>query len=126
MPTIFVTYNDVISFVKGYRVYKNVWKPRLQEKQHGEIEQNNPLDKYAVTIKIDRKIVEFLPLRKKGKFAKTIFHLIQADPYRKCDITATGKTLNLGDGDGMQVPGVLCLSGHKFMVEISKQQTSRK
>ena len=71
MPTIFVTYNDVISFVKGYRVYKNVWKPRLQEKRHGEIEQNNPLDKYTVTIKIDRKIVS--TIKEKRKICKDDF-----------------------------------------------------
>ena len=124
IPIIVVTYIDVISYVKGYHVYKNVWKPSLQEQVHGEIEPNNPVDKYAVAVKKGEKIVGHLPLGKNGKFAKTIFYFLRADPYGKCNITVTGKAVNLGDGDGMQVPCVLRLSGQKSMVEILKQQTS--
>ena len=50
---IFVTYIDVVSYVKGYHVYKNVWIPRLQEQMLGEIEPNNPVDKYPVAVKRD-------------------------------------------------------------------------
>ena len=57
-----------------------------------------------------------------GKFAKTIFYFLCADPYGKCKITVTGKAVNLGDGNGMQVPCILQLSGQKSMVEILKQQ----
>ena len=31
IPIIIVTYADIISYVKGYHGYKNVWTPRLQE-----------------------------------------------------------------------------------------------
>ena len=48
---IFGAYIDVISYVKGYHVYKNVWVPRLQEQVHGEIEPNNHVDQYAVLLK---------------------------------------------------------------------------
>ena len=70
------------------------------------IEPNNPVDKHAVAV--------------------SIFYFLRADPYGKFDITVTGKAVKLGDGDGMQVPCILRLSGKKFMVEILKQQTSIK
>ena len=73
-------------------------------KVYGEIEPDNPVDKYAVAVKKDKKVVGHLPLRENGKFAKTIFYFLRADPYGKCDITVTGKAVNLGEGDGMQVP----------------------
>ena len=71
----------------------------------GEIEQNNPVDKYAAPIKKIGKTVGHIPRRKNAKFAYTIFYL--ADPYGKCRITVTGKAVNLGDYHVMQVPCIL-------------------
>ena len=67
-------------------------------------------------------MIGHLPLGENGKFAKTIFYFLRADPYAKCNITVVGKAVNFGDGDGMQVPCILHLSGQKSMVEILKQQ----
>ena len=91
------------------------------------------MDKYAVAVKKDGKIVGHLPLRKNGKFAKRIFHFLRGD------ITVTGKAVNLADDDddddgddddddddGIKVPCVLRFSGQKSMVEILKQQTGIK
>ena len=84
------------------------------------------MDKYAVAVKKDGKIVVHLPLRKNGKFAKRIFHFLRGD------ITVTGKAVNLADDDddddddGIKVPCVLHFSGQNSMVEILKQQTSIK
>lgn len=74
---------------------------------HGEIESNNPVDKFVVTVKNDGKIVGHLPLKKTRKFAKTIFHFLWADPYGKWNVAVTSKAVNVGDGDGMQVPCVV-------------------
>ena len=91
------------------------------------------MDKYAVAVKKDGKIVGHLPLRKNGKFAKRIFHFLRGD------ITVTGKAVNLADDDdddddgdddddddGIKVPCVLRFSGQKSMVEILKQQIGIK
>ena len=83
---------------------------------YGEIEPQNPVNKYAAAVKKYEKVVGHLPLGENGKFAKAIFYFLRADPYRKCNITVTGKAVNLGDGDGMQVPR------QKSMVEILKRQ----
>ena len=100
-----MTLIDVISYVERYYVYQNMWTPCFQEQVLGEIEQNNPVDKYAAPIKKIGKTVGHIPRRKNAKFAYTIFYL--ADPYGKCSITVTGKAVNLGDYDVMQVPCIL-------------------
>ena len=122
IPIVVLTSTNIVSYIKGYHVYKSVWTPALEEQVHGEIEPNNPVDKYAVAVKKDEKVVGHLPLGENGKFAKTIFYFLRADPYGKCIITVTGKAVNLGDGDGMQVPCILHLSGQKPMMDILKQQ----
>ena len=67
------------------------------------------------------KLVGHLPLGEKRNFAKIIFHFLRADQFGRCDITVTVKAVNLGDGDGMQVPCVLSLSGQKSMI-LKKQK----
>ena len=64
IPIIAVTYTDVISYVKEYHVYKNVWTPHLQEQVHEETEPNNPETKDAVAVKKDDEKVGHLSLRK--------------------------------------------------------------
>ena len=87
-----------------------------------EIESHNPVNKYAAAAKKDEKVVGHLPLGANVKFAKTIFYFFCADPYGKCKITVTGKAVNVGNGDGMQVPCILHLLGQNSMVKILKQQ----
>ena len=67
-----MTYIDVISYLKGYHFYKNVWTPPLQEQVHGEIKPNNPVDNYVVAVQKDGDIGGHLPLRKNEK---TIFFI---------------------------------------------------
>ena len=86
-----------------------MWTPIVQEQVYGEIEPHNLVDKYAVTVKKVEKVVGHLPLGGNGKFAKTILYFLRAEPYGKCNITVTGKAVNLGYGDGMQVPCILHL-----------------
>ena len=122
IPIVVVTSAVIASNIKGYQVYKSVWTPTLQEQVYGEIEPHSPVDKCAVAVKKDETVVGYVPLGENGKFAKTIFCILGADPYRKYNITVTGKAVNLADGDRMQVPCILHLSGQKFVVEILKQQ----
>ena len=122
IPIVVVTSIDIASNIKRYHVYKSVWTPTLQEQVYGEIEPHNPVDKYAVAVKKDEKVIGHLPLGENGKFAKRIVYFLRADPYAKCNRTVVRKAVNLSDGDGMEVPCILHLSGQKSMVEILKQQ----
>ena len=87
IPIVVVTFTDIVCNIKGYHVYKSLWTPTLQEQVYGEVEPHNPVDKYAVAVKKDEVVVGHLPLGGNGKFAKTIFYFLRADPYGKCNIT---------------------------------------
>ena len=53
---------------------------------------------------------------KDGRFAKKLYFL-RADRYAECKVIITGKEVNLGDGEGMQVPSLLKISGTKNMLQ---------
>lgn len=59
-----------------------------------------------------------LPLGKSGNITKTILHFFRADEYNLSEVVITGKPVNLGDGDGMQVPGKLKFTGRTQFVNI--------
>ena len=76
------------------------------------------VDKYAVCVKKNNEIVGHLQLGKDGKFAKTVFYFLRADEYSSCDILVKGKPVNLGNGDGMQVPCSLNFTARKKFIDI--------
>ena len=122
IPILVVTSTDIVSNIKGYHVYKlcghQLYKNRCMEKLSHITLSINMLS----ALKRMKKWLDIYHLGENRKFAKTIFYFLLADPYGKCNITVAGKAANLGDGDGMQVPRILHLSGQKSMVEILKQQ----
>ena len=103
---------EIDTYVKGYRVYKNIFKPTVNEEWETKMEPNNVMDKYAVCTKKNTSIAEHLPLGKNGKFAMMIFYFLRADQDAEC------KEVNLGDGDGTQVSCQLKISGPRKMLEI--------
>ena len=103
--SLLVTKNfETMSYVLGYHVYKTLWIPVIEECLLSEREPGNLKDKYAVCVKKENRTVGRLPLGKSGKFAKTIFCFFKGDKLSYCKIEVTGKHVNLGDSDGMQVP----------------------
>ena len=118
MPIVVTVNFDVDSYVKGYHEYKSIWTPKIGEKLQTKREPENLVDKYAVCVKKNHKIVGHLPLGRNGKFAKTVFYFLRADEYGLCSVLVKGKPVNLGDGDGMQVPCTLNFSGQKKFIDI--------
>ena len=55
-------------------------------------------------------------------FAKTVFYFLRAYAWSECKLIVTGKPVNHGDGDGMQVPCLLKFYGQKSLIGILKQQ----
>ena len=47
--------------MRGYHVYKDVWKPSIGEKLVAKREFNNPMDKHAVKVVKDDETVGHLP-----------------------------------------------------------------
>ena len=110
------------SYIKGYHEYQKIWTPFLQEEICGEIEPGNPVDKYVIGVKKNNAKVGHLPLGCSGKFAKTIFYFLRADEWSECKVIVTGKPVNRGDGDGMQVPCLLKFHVQKSLIGILKRQ----
>ena len=118
---VIVTRNfEMVSYVKGYRVCKTLWNPLIGEFLSCEREPDNPVDKYGVCVKKENKIVGYLPLGKSGKLAKTIFYFLRADKLSSCKIVVTGKPVNLGDGEGKQVPCNLIFTGIEKCIDVLK------
>ena len=74
-------------------------------------EPTNPIDKCGVCMLLGDKVVEHLKRRENGRFARTILYFLRADPSSSCRLLIIkGKAVNLGDGEGMQVPCKLTIS----------------
>ena len=74
IPIVTTTDKTVNSFVKGYRVYKGLWKRFTNEELTTTMETDNVVDKQdAVCVKRSNVIAGHLPHGKNGIFAKMIF-----------------------------------------------------
>ena len=86
IPVIVKTSTEMDIYIKGYHVYKNIWKPTVNEEFENEMEADNVMDKCAVCVKKNTSIVGHLPLGKNGKFAKMIFYFLRADQDAECKV----------------------------------------
>ena len=87
------------------------------------MDSDNRMDKFAVCVKINEKIVRHLKKGTSGRFAKTIFYFLRSDAYSSAWAKVTGKRCNLGDGEVMQVPCKLSLSEQpKFVSLLCKER----
>ena len=122
LPITLITSMDLETFIKGNRIYKNIWTSQLDELLEVSTEPDNLVDKFAVAVKKNQNIVVHLKKGKTGRFAKTLFYFLRSDPYSKCHARVTWKRCNLGDGDGLQVPCMLYISGQaEFMSILQKE-----
>lgn len=111
------------SHVKGYHAYLDEWKPCRGEVLRGIPEPSNVVDKYVVCVLKGGKVVGHLKRGKSGRFAKTIFYFLETDQHSSCSVaTKADKAVNFGDGEGMQIPCKLRLSGQEKFVNILKNE----
>ena len=108
--TIINSFETVFN-VKGYHVYQGIQVPKIGETLPTEREPGNRKDIYSVLVKKNECMVGHLPLGKTGNFVKTIFYFLRAHKYSICEVENTGKHVNLGDGEGMDVPCKVKLKG---------------
>ena len=106
---------ETLSCIKGYHEYQKIWTPFLQEELCGEMKQ-------ICGSRPKNVVMGHLPLGCSGKFAKTIFYFLRADEWSECKVIVTGKPVNRGDGDGMQVPCLLKFHVQKSLIGILKRQ----
>ena len=72
------------------------------------MESTNKMDKFAVAVIKNKKIIGHLLLGKTGGVSKTVFYFLRCE-YNDCkDKIRDGEAVNLGDGMGMSVPFLFC------------------
>ena len=122
LPLILTTTLDLETFIKRHHVYKDIWTPKQGEQLDVLMEPDNRMDKFAVCVKTNEKIVGHLKKGTSGRFAKTIFYFLRSDVYSNAVAKVTGKRCNFGDGEGMQVPCKLSLSGQPKFVSLLRKE----
>ena len=70
IPVIVKASTEIDTYVKGYHVYKNIWKPTVSEELETEMEPDNVMDKYAICVKKSTSLGGHLPLGKTGNLPK--------------------------------------------------------
>ena len=58
---------------------------------------------------------------KTGRYTKTVFYFSRANPINTASIIVTGKWVNFGDGQGLQIPCTILFKGEEKYVEVLKK-----
>ena len=98
IPVIVKASTEIDTYVKGYHVYKNIWKPTVNEELETEMEPDNVIDIFAVCVRKNTSTVGPLPLGKNGKFAKMIYYFLRADQDAECKVVVTARKSILATG----------------------------
>ena len=122
LPIVLITTLDLKTFIKGHHVYKDIWTPKQGEQLDVVMVPDNRMDKFAVCVKINEKIAGHLMKGTSGRFAKTVSYFLHNDAYSSAWAKVTGERCNLGDGEGMQVPCKLSLSGEPKFVSLFRKE----
>ena len=122
LPIALITTLDLETFIKVHHVYKDIWTPKQGEQLDVLMKSDNQMDKFAVCVKINETIVGNLKKGTSGRFVKRIFYFLRSDAYSRAWGKVTGKRCNLGDGEGMQVPCKLNLSGQPKFVSLLRKE----
>ena len=118
LSVAFIATLDLETVIKEHHVYKDIWTPKQGEQLDVLMETDNWMNKFAVCVKINEKIVEHLKTGTSGRFAKPIFYFLCSDAYSSAWAKVTGKRCNLGDGEVMQARCKLSLSGQPKFVSL--------
>ena len=94
-----------------------IWEPKNGEFLETRIERENEFDKIAVSAIKNNIVIGHLTKGKSGRFAKTISFFLSTDNI--CRVA--GKRVNLGDGDGLQIPCNLHFTGQAKFINKLKE-----
>ena len=109
------------SVIKGYHAYMNDWTPTLGENLSTCPEPENEIDKYDVAVTKDTQAIGHLKKRKTGRYTKTVFYFLRANPMNTGK-RVTGKRVNFGDRQGLQIPCTILFKGEEKYTEVLKKQ----
>ena len=81
--------DNPFSLIHTDRAHKDIWAPKQDEQLDVLMEPDNRMDKFAVCVKINEKIVRHLKKGTSGRFAKTIFYFLWSDVYSSTWLSST-------------------------------------
>ena len=91
MSLVIIREFETESVIKGYHAYMNDWTPLLGENLSPRLEPENEIDKFAVAVTKDTRLVVHLKKGKTRRYAKTIFYFLWANLANTDSITITKK-----------------------------------
>ena len=110
---------DLKTHVKGYNAYMTKWTPKNREILKARPEPRNEYDKYVLQIERCGDVVGHLSKGRSVRFVKTVSYFLRASNENCYRVEATGKRVNLGDGEGLEIPCILHISGEaKFVSKL--------
>ena len=95
MPLVIVKEFETESVIKGYHAYMNDWTPILGENLSTRPEPENEIDKYAVAVTKDARVIGHLKKGKTGWYAKTVFYFLELIQRTLLVLLSRGKGLTL-------------------------------
>ena len=121
MPLVIIKEFETESVIKGYHAYMNDWTPILGENLSKRPEPENKIYKYAVAVTKDARVIGYLKKGKTGRYAKTVFYFLRANPMNTASITVTDKRVNFGDEQGLQIPWTILFKGEEKCIGVLKK-----
>ena len=110
---------DMKTHIKGCHAYVTKWTSKNGEIVKPQPESENEYDKYAVAVERYGDVVGHLSKGRSARFTKTVSYFLRASNENCCRVEVTGKRVNLGDGEGLQIPCILHFSGEaKFVSKL--------
>ena len=70
----------------------------------------------------DARVIGHLKKGKTGRYAKTVFYFLRANPINTASITVTGKRVRFRDRQGLQIPCTILFKGEEKYIDILKKQ----
>ena len=120
MPLVIIKEFEIELVIKGYYAYMNDWTPIFGENLSTCPEPENEIDKYVVAVTKDAQVIDNLKRGKTGRYAKTVFYFLRTNSVNTASITVTGKRVNFGDGQGLQIPCTTFLKREEKYIEVLK------
>ena len=110
---------DLKTHIKGYHAYMTKWTPKNGEILKARPEPENEYDKYVVAVERCGNVVGHLSKGRSAHFAKTVSYFLRESNENCCRVEVTDKRVNLGNGEGLQIPCIIYFSGKaKFVSKL--------
>ena len=109
---------DLKFLIKVYHAYITKWTYKNGEIFKAQPEPENKYGNYAVAVE-RYDVVGHLSKGRSARSAKTVSYFLRASNENCCRVEVTGKIVNLGNEEGLQISCILHFSGEaKFVSKL--------